>query len=85
MAVPEINLIPNTLSDREKREGWKLLWDGKTTDGWRSAKETGFPKKGWTIEDGELKVVKSEGKESANGGDIITKDKYKNFVLKGGF
>ena len=82
MAVPEINLIPNTLSDREKREGWKLLWDGKTTDGWRSAKETGFPKKGWTIEDGELKVVKSEGKESANGGDIITKDKYKNFILK---
>ena len=82
MAVPEINLIPNTLSDREKREGWKLLWDGKTTDGWRSAEETGFPKKGWTIEDGELKVVKSEGKESANGGDIITKDKYKNFILK---
>ena len=82
MAVPEINLIPNTLSDREKREGLKLLWDGKTTDGWRSAKETGFPKKGWTIEDGELKVVKSEGKESANGGDIITKDKYKNFILK---
>lgn len=82
MAVPEINLIPNTLSDREKREGWKLLWDGKTTDGWRSAKETDFPKKGWTIEDGELKVVKSEGKESANGGDIITKDKYKNFILK---
>lgn len=81
-AVPEINLIPNTLSDREKREGWKLLWDGKTTDGWRSAKETGFPKKGWIIENGELKVVKSDGKESANGGDIITKDKYKNFILK---
>jgi hypothetical protein len=80
--VPEVNAIPNTISPREAKEGWKLLWDGKTNAGWRSAKSGKFPDHGWVIDDGILKVMKSGGKESANGGDIITDRKYKNFMLK---
>lgn len=73
---------PNTLSKQEKKEGWKLLWDGKTTEGWRGAKLDAFPRQGWKIEDGVLKVLKSGGAESANGGDIVTTRQYKNFMLK---
>ncbi|MBB4035284.1 hypothetical protein GGR21_001173 [Dysgonomonas hofstadii] len=72
----------NTLTEQEVREGWKLLWDGKTTNGWRGAKLNSFPQKGWSIRDGVLKVHKSGGAESANGGDIVTVKKYKNFILK---
>ena len=72
----------NTLSSKEKDEGWVLLWDGKTTEGWRGAKIPTFPEKGWAIENGILRVAPSGGAESANGGDIITLKKYRNFVLK---
>ncbi|MDF7820263.1 DUF1080 domain-containing protein [Runella sp. MFBS21] len=67
----------NTLSKKEKAEGWKLLWDGKTSNGWKSTKGDNFPDKGWSVDGGALKVLKS-----ARGGDIITTTKYKNFVLK---
>lgn len=72
---------PNTLTEAEKADGWELLWDGKTTDGWRGAKLKDFPTKGWKISDGVLSVLSSSGAESANGGDIVTKKKYKNFEL----
>src|SRR5690625_7160197 len=74
--VVEINLIPNNLSNQEKRRGWRLLWDGKTTKGWRSVKNPEFPEKGWEINDGVLTVIKEGG-----GGDIITTDKYSDFEL----
>ena len=45
----------NTLTPAEQREGWKLLWDGKTTEGWRGAKIATFPQAGWKIENGILK------------------------------
>ena len=72
----------NTLTEQEQREGWKLLWDGKTTNGWRGAKIATFPTKGWRIEKGVLKVNGADGKESANGGDIVTTRTYRNFILK---
>lgn len=72
----------NCLTANEKREGWQLLWDGKTTNGWRGARLNDFPTKGWSIVDGCLKVQKSGGGESSNGGDIVTLKKFKNFVLK---
>ncbi len=80
--APEINVIANTISPNEANEGWALLWDGKTSEGWRGAKLNSFPEKGWKMENGILKVMKSGGAESANGGDIVTTKKYKNFILK---
>lgn len=71
----------NTLSSIEKRNGWILLFDGKTTAGWRGAYRDEFPSQGWKIEGGELIVVKSDGREARNGGDIITKEKYDNYEL----
>lgn len=72
----------NTLTENEKKEGWELLFDGKTSKGWKGAKLDHFPTKGWTIKNGVLTVLASNGAESANGGDIITVDTYENFDLK---
>ena len=58
-----------------------MLWDGQTTNGWRGAKLDAFPEKGWTIENGVLKVLKGNGGESTNGGDIVTTRQYENFIL----
>ncbi len=71
--IPEVSYLKNTLTEREQKEGWKLLWDGKTTDGWKGAKLDEFPEKGWSIDDGILTVQSSGGAESRNGGDIVTK------------
>ncbi len=79
--IPQVNAIDNTISDDEAAQGWKLLWDGKSSEGWRGARLTAFPTKGWNIENGELIVKKADGKESTNGGDIVTTKKYKNFEL----
>lgn len=76
-----VNLIPNTISDQEARLGWRLLWDGKSTAGWRGAKLDGFPESGWTIASGELHVEASDGGESTNGGDIITTTHFSDFEL----
>lgn len=74
--TPVINLIPNTLSEQEKALGFKLLWDGKSTQGWRGAYKTEFPQKGWNVKDGLLTVDKGDGGESTNGGDIVTTENY---------
>ncbi len=79
--VQEVNLVPNTLSEREKAEGWSFLWDGKSTNGWRGAKLDNFPESGWEMKDGILTVLKSDGGESTGGGDIITEKKYGEFEL----
>jgi hypothetical protein len=72
---------PNTLTAAEEAAGWKLLWDGKTTEGWRSAHVPNFPKGGWKMENGILIVSESGGAESAAAGDIITRDKFSDFEL----
>lgn len=77
----QANCIDNSISEEESAMGWKLLWDGKTNDGWRGAKLKEFPSKGWEMGDGILKVMKADGREAGNGGDIVTIRKYKNFEL----
>lgn len=80
--IPQNSYLQNKLTKREIFEGWKLLWDGETTKGWRGAKMDGFPEKGWQINEGILTVLNSGGYESRNGGDIVTERKYKNFELE---
>lgn len=77
----QVNCNDNSISAAEEREGWTLLWDGKTTEGWRGAKSNSFPQKGWAVENGVLKVLKARGGESTNGGDIVTIKKYSDFEL----
>jgi hypothetical protein len=83
--APEVSYRANELTETEKSEGWKLLWDGKSTAGWRGAKLAGFPEKGWEITEGTLRVQPSDGGESANGGDIVTVKTYANFILEADF
>lgn len=66
----------NTLSAKEKKEGWQLLFNGKNFDGWRGVNKAAFPEKGWKVVDGAITCT---GK---NGGSIITKKKYGDFELK---
>jgi len=73
---------PNTLTSAEREAGWRLLWDGHTTWGWRGARSETFPEKGWEIADGALTVLETGGAEAEAGGDIITEDEYANFELR---
>lgn len=77
-----VNTLANHLSEQEQAQGWKLLWDGETTAGWRGAHKDAFPEKGWTIHDGILCVEASDGKESQNGGDIVTTEEFSAFELQ---
>jgi hypothetical protein len=66
----------NELTADEKKEGWKLLFDGKTTTGWRGFKKETFPEKGWLVKDGELQL-----QAGSKAGDIVTKEKFSEFDL----
>lgn len=66
----------NTLSKKEKDEGWLLLFDGKTTNGWRNFKQNDIS--GWEVQDGNLIGL---GKGGDLGGDIITTEQFEDFEL----
>ncbi len=76
------NFVPNMISEQEKKNGVKLLFDGKSTQGWRGAYKDKFPDKGWEIGNGILRVVKSTGGESTNGGDIVSEEEFAAFDLQ---
>ncbi len=80
--IEVVNLIPNYLSPQERAQGWELLFDGKTTQGWRGAGKSSFPEKGWQVKNGELIVEAADGAEAGNGGDIVTLAEYSTFELK---
>ena len=65
---------PNTLSAAEKSAGWKLLFDGKSLDGWRGYK-TEAVGAGWKVQDGVLVLT------AAKSGDIMTAAEYGDFEL----
>lgn len=77
----------NTLTDKEKAEGWILLFEGKTFKGWRGLGRDGIPEGHWVIENGAIKKVSSrdvplqEDGQPLKGGDIMTTRSFENFEL----
>lgn len=75
----------NSLTDWEKSQGWKLLFDGKTTTGWRNFKKEGIGSS-WQIQDGALMLnpeKKADGEwQVKDGGDIITEGQFENYELQ---
>jgi hypothetical protein len=65
---------PNTLTEKEKAEGWKLLFDGKTTNGWKNFKKDTISS-GWQVKDGALT------RADKGAGDIVTTEKFAAFEL----
>ena len=74
---------PNTLTDAEKKQGWVLLFNGKTFDGWRQCNGTAMPAN-WVVEDQAMKVFTAEGRKPGQGagGDIVFGVRtFRNFEL----
>ena len=80
--APEVSYLVNKLSENEIRKGWRLLWDGKTTAGWRLANYDKFPAVGWAVQDGVLKVLGTKKDTLVKSGDIITDKEFSNFELE---
>lgn len=70
---------PNTLTKKEKKEGWKLLFDGHTTRGWHTYLRDTVGAK-WQVKDDAL--VFDPTQPASGGGDIVTNDEYENFELR---
>ncbi|HZV35275.1 MAG TPA: DUF1080 domain-containing protein [Verrucomicrobiae bacterium] len=71
------NAGPNQLTAREKRQGWKLLFDGKSLAGWRSYGKPDGPDHGWEVKDGVLNCI-----AGAHGGDIVSTENFTDFDLQ---
>ncbi|MGA2405300.1 MAG: DUF1080 domain-containing protein [Bacteroidales bacterium] len=81
--LPSFGQGPNILTEKEKKDGWVLLFNGKDFKGWRQCNGTAMPKN-WVIEDGTMKVFTAEGKtpgEGSNGDIVFSGKKFKNFEL----
>lgn len=65
---------PNTLTPKEKADGWKLLFNGTSFDGWHGMRRPDMPPNGWKIEEGLIKTV-----PKVKGADIITAGKFTDF------
>ena len=66
----------NELSEKEKAEGWHLLFNGKDLSGWHNFKREGV-REGWQVKDGALACV-----DPHNAGDIVTTEKFDSFELQ---
>src|SRR5438105_9315188 len=80
-ASPDTNSHTNTLSSAEQKDGWQLLFDGTTKNGWHvfNNKSDGAA---WKVEEGALYVDRAAKRSGAGGGDLVTNDEYENFDLK---
>lgn len=77
----------NTLTVQEKAQGWRLLFDGHSFDGWRGLGRTGVPAEHWVIDNGAIKKldsgdvpVQADG-QPLEGGDLMTVETFDNFEL----
>jgi len=73
----------NTLTPKEKEDGWILLFNGKDFSGWRQCNGTGMPAN-WIIDDDAMKVFTGEGRnpgQGANGDILYGEKKFRNFEL----
>ncbi|MBN7819253.1 DUF1080 domain-containing protein [Bowmanella yangjiangensis] len=70
-----VSAADNQLSEKEKAEGWELLFDGQDLSQWRNFKRDTLSDK-WQAKDGVLQL------SGAGGGDILTKKTYENFELQ---
>ncbi len=73
---------PNVLTAEERADGWRLLFDGVSLNGWRGAYLDSLPARGWEVRDGMIIVQASGGGEAAFGGDIVTREEFSNFDLR---
>lgn len=81
---PAINKY-NQLTHSQADWGWELLYDGESVDKWRSARRNVFPESpegtGWDYKNGVIKIHESGGNESADAGDIVTRELFSDFEL----
>lgn len=77
--TPVVNLMLNNLSEQEKKQGVKFLFNGKDFTGWRAVHGTKMPEKHWSVVDGTINVSPSDGSETGN--DIVTNEQYGAFEL----
>lgn len=76
------NMVPNSLSVPEKKNGYQLLFDGKTSHNWRRIYQKKFPDQGWEVKNGLLTVQSSNGEEQGFGGDLVSVQSYAAFDLQ---
>ena len=76
-----VNNRLNELTDYEKTQGWRLLFNGQNSEGWVGAYKDSFPDFGWSVTDGILTIAASGGGESTNAGDIVTTEEFSAFDL----
>jgi len=87
-AEPEAKIRPNTLTEEERAEGWVLLFDGHSLEGWRGIGIAGIPEGHWVIEDGVIKKVpggevpRQPDGQPTQGGDLMTAGTYEDFELR---
>ena len=79
--------LPNTLTEEEKAAGWRLLFDGKTFDGWRGLGRDAIPEGHWVIENGTMKKIPTDevprqaDGQPQRGGDLMTVESFEDFEL----
>jgi type 1 glutamine amidotransferase len=73
-SVTDGDASPNTLTQEEEAAGWRLLFDGETTKGWRGFNRDAFPDEGWEVVSGCLRHTKG-------GGSIVTTGEFSEFDL----
>lgn len=87
LAAADTTDAPNTLTEAEQAEGWVLLFDGESFDGWTGLGRDSIPEGHWRIVEGTIQKIASgdvpvaDDGQPLQGGDIMTEDTYENYEL----